>query len=309
MNGKIRFAPSPTGYLHEGHLLSALYVWAAAKKWNLHIHLRIEDHDRGRTRQAYIDGIREDLEWLGFQYHSQSIQSERQEIYREVLQKLTDHNLVYPCTCSRKQLESENPRSNTGEIIYQGKCRNLAENLKAKGESYSSCILPPHNLRFRITDKIINWQDLRLGSFSENPAEQCGDFPIVDRDGFFTYQFCVCVDDLDQGITHIVRGEDIVNSTARQIELSQAICQTTGGTIGSIPLEYPHPTYLHHGLITDPSGKKLSKRELAHSIRQDKEAGVTPEQLLGRVLFKAGFQQTDTPVTLPQAIDFLSSTL
>lgn len=309
MNGKIRFAPSPTGYLHEGHLLSALYVWAAAKKWNLHIHLRIEDHDRGRTRQAYIDGIREDLEWLGFQYHSQSIQSERQEIYREVLQKLTDHNLVYPCTCSRKQLETENPRSNTGEIIYQGKCRSLAESLKVKGESCSGCILPPHNLRFKITDKVIVWQDLRLGSFSENPAEQCGDFPIVDRDGFFTYQFCVCVDDLDQGITHIVRGEDIVNSTARQIELSNAICNVTGGTIGNIPSEYTTPAYLHHGLIVDDSGKKLSKRELAHSIRQDKETGISPEELFGRVLFKAHFQDTNKPLDLDTAVELVSSVL
>ena len=125
MSGKIRFAPSPTGYLHEGHLLSALYVWAAAKKWDLKIHLRIEDHDQSRARPAYIAGIREDLAWLGFKYDSESIQSARGPIYEAALQKLVAKSLVYPCYCSRKQLLAENPQSETGEIIYQGKCKHL----------------------------------------------------------------------------------------------------------------------------------------------------------------------------------------
>ncbi len=305
MTGKIRFAPSPTGYLHEGHLLSALYVWAAAKKWNLHIHLRIEDHDRVRTRQAYIDGIREDLEWLGFEHHSESIQSDRQEIYQGVLQKLAEQGYVYPCTCSRKQLEAENPRSETGEVIYQGKCR-LDERRKTRDERNESIwvekMAQPHNLRFAVADKVINWTDARLGPFAENPARQCGDFPIQDRDGCWTYQFAVCVDDVLQDITHIIRGEDIRNSTARQIALCQTICETTGRP-------YQQPFYLHHALIVDSSGKKLSKRELAHSIRQDKEAGISPQQLLGRVLYKAGLQKNDISITLHEAIEKIATTL
>lgn len=304
-SGKIRFAPSPTGYLHEGHLLSALYVWAAAKKWNLHIHLRIEDHDRGRTRQAYIDGIKEDLEWMGFQYHSESIQSQRQELYGQALQKLIDCGMVYPCTCSRKQLEAQNPRSETGEIIYQGKCKDQF----LSGEGGKFLVSEPHNLRFKIQDKVTNWTDHRLGEFYENPAQQCGDFPIQDREGCFTYQFCVCVDDLDQEITHIVRGEDIRSSTARQIQLSQALCQCTGKTVGHIPSVYRTPLYLHHALMTDPSGKKLSKREFAHSIRQDKEVGITPQELLGRVLFKAGFLESPRHTPLDEAIEAIVRTL
>ncbi len=302
MTGKIRFAPSPTGYLHEGHLLSALYVWAAAKKWDLHIHLRIEDHDKGRSRQAYIDGIREDLEWLGFEHHSESIQSQRGAIYQEILEKLMDHGLVYPCICSRKLLEAENPKSETGEIIYQGKCRILAESFKLNGENDSGSVLPPHNLRFKVADKVINWTDARLGNFQENPSLQCGDFPIQDRDGCWTYQFAVCVDDLLQGITHIIRGEDIRNSTARQIALTQSICQVLGRP-------YQIPFYLHHGLIIDSSGKKLSKRELAHSIRQDKEAGITPKQLLGRVMYKAGMADSDCSMTLDEAVAKIASIL
>ena len=295
MPGIIRFAPSPTGFLHEGHLLSALYVCAATKKWDLKIHLRIEDHDQGRARKEYIDGIREDLAWFGFKFDSESIQSSHFDFFQKVLDKLTAKGLVYPCTCSRKQLLAENPVSETGEVIYQGKCSHVIAS-----EAIQSNV--PHSLRVVIPDKVINWHDERLGDFSENPKQQCGDFPIRDRDGFWTYQFAVCIDDLTEGITHIVRGEDIRNSTARQIALSKLIADTCHGDPDlSIPA-YKRPIYLHHPLIVDSSGKKLSKREHAYSLRQDKDAGKTPQELLGQILYKAGFLSDITPTTLEQAI-------
>ena len=290
MCGKIRFAPSPTGFLHEGHLLSALYVWAASHKWNLKVHLRIEDHDRGRARDEYIQSIYQDLAWFGFRWDSQSIQSERESVYRSALESLESRGLVYPCFCSRKQLEEENPKSETGEIVYRGKCLNRVEQSAASHELEAR----PHNLRVVITDKVIKWHDLRLGDFSENPKEQCGDFPIRDRDGQWTYQFAVCVDDIDEGITHVVRGEDLRNSTARQIALMELLGRPTP------------PLYLHHGLITDPTGKKLSKREKAHSLRQDRDSGVSAEELLGRVCFKGGLIPSPAPLSLEQA---LSATL
>ena len=278
MPGIIRFAPSPTGFLHEGHLLSALYVWAAAKKWDLKIHLRIEDHDRGRARKEYIDGIREDLAWLGFKYDSESIQNSHFDFFQKVLDKLTAKGLVYPCTCSRKQLQSENPVSETGEVIYQGKCFRR-ENARTLATDEGREIVP-HSLRIVIPDKVIYWHDERLGDFAENPKNQCGDFPIRDRDGFWTYQFAVCIDDLTEGITHIVRGEDIRNSTARQIALSQLIADTCQGDPALAIPPYTRPLYLHHPLIVDSSGKKLSKREHAYSLRQDKDAGKTPQEIL-----------------------------
>ena len=301
MSGKIRFAPSPTGYLHEGHLLSALYVWAAAKKWDLKIHLRIEDHDQSRARPAYIAGIREDLAWLGFKYDSESIQSARGPIYEAALQKLVDKSLVYPCYCSRKQLLAENPQSETGEIIYQGKCKHLvilseASRHPERSEGSSKVLFDnsaPHNLRFIVPNKVIDWHDLRLGDFHENPKLQCGDFPIRDRDNQWTYQFAVCVDDIDEQITHIVRGEDIRNSTARQIALMEALGRKE------------RAVYLHHPLIVDDNNKKLSKRELAHSLRQDKEAGITPEMLFGRVCHKAHLTESDAPITLIDAISII----
>jgi glutamyl-tRNA synthetase/glutamyl-Q tRNA(Asp) synthetase len=318
MPGKIRFAPSPTGYLHEGHLLSALYVWAAAKKWDLSIHLRIEDHDQSRARPEYIRSIYEDLEWFGFEYDSDSIQSTRKSVYEAALEKLKREGLVYPCYCSRKQLEAENPKSATGEVVYQGKCRRINTSmdtlvptalwcdeqegtlvpsaLRCDGQGKTlvptalRCDGQPHNLRVIVPDETIHWHDLRLGDFDENPKKQCGDFPIRDRDGQWTYQFAVCVDDIDERITHVVRGEDILSSTARQIALMRMLGRETP------------PAYLHHPLIVDSTGKKLSKRELAHSLRQDREAGLSRETLLGRVCFKAGLAASPAPIGLANAI-------
>ena len=151
----------------------------------------------------------------------------------------------------------------------------------------------PHNLRFIVPNKFIDWHDLRLGDFHENPKLQCGDFPIRDRDNQWTYQFAVCVDDIDEGITHIVRGEDIRNSTARQIALMEALGRKE------------RPVYLHHPLIVDANNKKLSKRELAHSLRQDKEAGISPETLFGRVCYKAHLTENDAPRSLIDTISII----
>jgi glutamyl-tRNA synthetase/glutamyl-Q tRNA(Asp) synthetase len=152
------------------------------------------------------------------------------------------------------------------------------------------CDGQPHNLRVIVPDETIHWHDLRLGDFDENPKKQCGDFPIRDRDGQWTYQFAVCVDDIDERITHVVRGEDILSSTARQIALMRMLGRETP------------PAYLHHPLIVDSTGKKLSKRELAHSLRQDREAGLSRETLLGRVCFKAGLAASPAPIGLANAI-------
>ena len=307
MPGKIRFAPSPTGYLHEGHLLSALYVWAASHKWQLKVHLRIEDHDRGRARDEYIQSIYEDLAWFGFKWDSQSIQSKRGEVYLKALETLEKQGLVYPCYCSRKQLEEENPKSETGEIVYRGKCflqtsswRATTRHLDSGSVAGMTCSTEnnvPHNLRVIIPDKVIEWHDLRLGDFRENPKEQCGDFPIRDRDGQWTYQFAVCVDDIDEGITPVVRGEDIRSTTARQIALMRLLGRNEP------------PIYLHHPLIVDPAGKKLSKREMAHSLRQDRTAGATAEGLLGRVCFKAGITASPASLTLERALSAIESRL
>lgn len=260
-----RFAPSPTGYLHRGHVLSALFVYAAAEHFGYPIRLRIEDHDKSRARQAYIDAIREDLEWLGFSWEAESIQSANENRYLRFFQKLKKENRIYACDCSRKFTFETNPTNSEGEGIYQGHCRHLDLPFTEKNA-----------VRFKTPNATIEWNDLRLGKFFENPAEQCGDFAIKDRAGQWTYQFAVVADDLEEGIGLVVRGEDLRASTARQIALGQALGRKTP------------PLFLHHPLICAESGKKLSKREHAASIRGERELGISPEKLLGEVCVQAG---------------------
>lgn len=284
MCSKIRFAPSPTGFLHEGHLLSALYVWAMAKHHKSKVHLRIEDHDLSRARKEYIESIYEDLEWLGFEWDSQSKQSERHEIYEKALEGLKKQHLVYGCHCSRKTLSSENPISSEGEVIYQKKCL-------AKGLS----LAPPNAIRLIVPSTSIQWNDLRLGLFNENPASQCGDFMLKDSLGQWTYQFAVCVDDIEEKIDVVVRGEDLRSSTARQILLMNLLGRETP------------PLYFHHSLLYDSStGLKLSKRQQSQSLRAEKLNGKKPEDLLGHLCFKQHLIKKEVPISFNEAIFLFS---
>ena len=273
-----RFAPSTTGFLHRGHVLSALYVTAIAQKFGAKIRLRIEDHDQSRARPAYIDGIREDLEWLGFSWDAESIQSENQERYIHFLKLLQEKNLVYACDCSRKFTFETNPQNSDGEIIYQGHCRN--RKLPFSKEN---------SVRFKTPDEIIKWDDLRLGHFLENPKQQCGDFALKDRLGQWTYQFAVVADDFEEDIDLVVRGEDLRVSTARQIALSQALGRKTP------------PLFFHHPLISDPTGKKLSKRDHVASIRGERDAGISPETILGEICTAADILPQFQPLSFEEA--------
>lgn len=284
MTQKTRFAPSPTGFLHEGHLLSALYVWAVATIGGYRVHLRIEDHDQSRSRPEYIKAIYEDLRWFGFDWDSQSLQSERHPVYEKALQKLAENKLIYACDCSRKSLSLENPLGNDGEIIYQGHC--LSKNLE---------ISPFTSIRLRVPPKTIQWNDLRLGPFSESPTAQCGDFTLKDRHEQWTYQFAVCVDDIDENIGIVVRGEDLRSSTARQILLMSLLGK-----------QHP-PQYFHHPLLYDPSSMlKLSKRQHSESLRAQKTKGTTAEELLGKICFNEHLLNKEAPISLNTAIFLFS---
>lgn len=279
-----RFAPSPTGYLHRGHLLSALYVFAAADVYNCKIRLRIEDHDQSRAREAYTKSIPEDLATFGFEFCSYSIQSERAALYAKYFDKLAELGLTYRCNCSRKFLFQENRTNSEGEVIYGGHCLNSPP--------------PPSEpaaVRFKIPDEVVEWNDLRLGKFFENPKEQCGDFVLKDRLGQWTYQFAVCVDDFEEDIGLVVRGEDLRNSTARQIALSKALGRVEP------------PKYLHHPLLYANTGLKLSKREHDVSLRAELENS-TAEALLAAVCNEAGLTN-EKSLTLQQAIDSVKASL
>ncbi|MBT8045587.1 MAG: hypothetical protein KJN67_00345, partial [Pontiella sp.] len=262
-----RFAPSLTGYLHLGHVLHMLYVWGIARKTGAQVVSRIEDHDLGRARPEYEAAILETMEWLGFVPDrgltaatatgpSAYRQSDCAERYAEVLNMLEQRNLVYGCECSRRQI-LEKQSDGQDELCYPGSC------------SEKKLPLEGHTVRFRVPGGPVAFCDWALGDCHQVPMGQCGDFSLRDRNGQWTYQFCAVCDDMEQGIDLVIRGEDILASTGRQIQLFQA-------------LEKPVPAYFHHPLLCDRHGEKLSKRQRSESITHMRESGASPEEIIGR---------------------------
>ncbi len=211
-----RYAPSPTGRLHLGHAAHILYVWGLADLLGARVLLRIEDHDRQRCRAEYEAAILEDLDWLGFEPANTMTadyrQSDSDAVYREALDRLRRGQNVYRCVCTRKDLAACCAASETGERIYAGRCRaaNHPGNV-------------PHGLRLEWGGGEESFEDGFLGPRSQDPARQCGDLLLKDRHGQWTYQFAVTVDDMRHGVNLIVRGEDLLDSTGRQIRLARLL--------------------------------------------------------------------------------------
>ncbi len=284
-----RFAPAPTGFLHLGHLVNAIFVWGIARKLDGRVLLRIEDHDRGRSREKYLLALLEDLEWLGLEPDSNesdgtaswSRQSDRTAHYREQLARLAASQQVYGCRCSRRDIQQHSPAAANEELRYPGTCRGR----RLSPDDHDTgvrLVLPAGEVRFR---------DALLAEQRHNPADQCGDLLLRDRLGNWTYQFCVTVDDLLQRVDLVVRGEDLLPSTGRQIML--------GGMLGR-----PEPaTYLHHPLILRPDGSKLSKANRDTGLRDLREAGWSAARLLGEAACRCGLLSVPREMTardLPQ---------
>jgi glutamyl-Q tRNA(Asp) synthetase len=253
-----RFAPAPTGYLHLGHVFNAIHVWGIAKERGARVLLRIEDHDRIRCKPEYEAAIREDLAWLGFVVDGEvARQSERGARYVEVLAGLESRGLAFPCDCSRKDIAAVAGDVFNEETRYTGRCRD---------RKLDPASTPAR--RVRIESGAESFDDLILGPQSQSPAEQCGDFLARDRNGNWTYQFAATVDDFDQGVNLVIRGEDLLSSTGRQIRLAHMIGR-----------EEP-ARFAHHGLIRKPDGSKLSKSDGDTGIRELRAAGATPADVL-----------------------------
>jgi glutamyl-Q tRNA(Asp) synthetase len=231
-----RFAPSPTGPLHFGSLLTALASWCDARAAKGQWLLRIEDVDVVRTQEGAADHIIRTLEHYGLWWDGEIVyQSQRTEHYQAALQQLQQQDDVFWCTCSRSEL------AQTQSAIYTGHCR--------AHHQYRSQAAA----RIRVNERIIDFDDGVFGHISENIAETVGDFVIFRRDGLFAYQLAVVVDDAEQGITHIVRGADLLDNTSRQIYLQQRLNLTT-------------PTYAHIPLVVNDKGEKLSKQTGASAL-------------------------------------------
>jgi glutamyl-tRNA synthetase/glutamyl-Q tRNA(Asp) synthetase len=249
-----RFAPAPTGFLHLGHVLNAIWVWETARASgpDSRVLLRIEDHDRQRSRPEYEASILEDIAWLGFAADGPLVrQSARHAIYEEALDGLRRRGLVYACSCSRAEISG--PR-------YPGTCAH-----KQLPES------PGFGLRVRLDDTVERFDDLRLGLQEQQPSTQCGDLLVRDRDGNWTYQFAVVVDDWTQDVNCVVRGEDLLDSTGRQIQL--------GRLLGRVQ----PPAFLHHPLIMKSATQKLSKSDRDTGVRDLRARGWNAEQVLAAI--------------------------
>ena len=277
-----RYAPSPTGDLHLGNLRTALLAWLFARCAGGQFVLRIEDLDWQRVRPEATERMLHDLRWLGLDWdegpdtggpHAPYTQSERQEIYTSYLQLLIDKGLIYPCYCSRAEIAraASAPHGNEGPR-YPGTCLNLAQTQRAEHEDNNG----HPSLRFRVDDeRLVSFTDLLVGPVEQQVQQAIGDVIVCRSDGIFAYQFAVVVDDALMGINQVVRGADLVQSTARQILLYEA-------------LGFPPPAFAHVPLLLDENGKRFSKRVQSAGLEPLRAAGATPAQIVGQLAADCG---------------------
>ncbi|RUO33055.1 glutamate--tRNA ligase [Aliidiomarina soli] len=269
-----RFAPSPTGYLHVGGARTALYSWLVAKAAGGKFILRIEDTDRERSTQPAIDAILEGMQWLGLDYdEGPYYQTQRFERYQQLIDRLLDEGKAYKCYCSIERLEKmrEEQMAAGEKPRYDGACRDQEEQ---PGK--------PYVIRFRNPQEGSVIFDDHVRGRIEFSNQELDDLIIARTDGTPTYNFCVVVDDWDMGITHVVRGEDHINNTPRQINILKA-------------LGAPVPEYAHVSMILGDDGKKLSKRHGAVSVMEYRDNGYLPQALLN-YLVRLGWSHGDQEV-------------
>ena len=273
-----RFAPSPTGYLHLGHVVNAIYVWGLARALGGRVLLRIEDHDRLRSRPEFDAALLEDLTWLGFEPDAGPVrQSDEPHVYEDAVARLAHSHRVYACNCSRKDIAAAGDATAGNEVPYSGRCRNLQV-------PRSMFLVPGSGLRVEIAPGEERFIDALLGEQRQDPSRQCGDLLIRDRDGHWTYQFAVTVDDVRQDIDLVVRGADLLASTGRQIRLARMLGRAEP------------PVFVHHGLLLKPSGEKLSKSSGDTGVRELRASGASAPDVIGRAAALAGFVDEPRPI-------------
>ena len=280
-----RFAPTPSGRLHLGNILCAMLAYLSARSQGGRFLRRIEDVDGPRGPRRLAQQAIDDLRWLGFTWDEEPLyQSDRTDIYRAALERLTADGHIYPCFCTRAQLMSlAAPNLGDTQVVYNRACAALtpeeaAERAKTRAPA----------MRLRVPEEEIAFTDGLFGAQRENLARDCGDFILRRSDGLYGYQLAVVVDDALSGVTEVVRGRDILSATPRQIYLQRL-------------LGCPQPEYVHIPLLTDAQGRRRAKR--------DKDLDLTalsqryaPEEILGWLACSAGLLPEVRPATLESLI-------
>lgn len=287
-----RFAPTPSGRMHAGNAFAALMAWLGVRSADGRLILRIEDLDPRAHRPEATRLLIDDLHWLGLDWDEGPYrQSERGEVYAEALRSLEERGLTYPCFCTRAELHAATaPHASDGTPVYAGTCRGLdaAEVAKRAGTRAPAT-------RLRVPEAgdpegTIAFDDLVCGQHEEVLARDCGDFLVRRSDGVIAYQLAVVVDDALMGVNQVVRGNDLLGSTARQIYLQEL-------------LGYAHPTYAHVPLLVAPSGRRLSKRDRDLDLGQIRARDGGSERLVGRLAAAVGLAQEGEALRADQLIE------
>ena len=290
-----RFAPSPSGRMHLGNVYAALMAWLSVRSQGGRMVLRIEDLD-DRCRRGRWDALLiEDLEWLGLDWDEGPVyQSDRLDRYERAFEALRAQGLLYPCFCSRAELHAASaPHASDGTPIYAGTCRGLSAEDVARWRAER-----PGAWRLRVPNADdprgdVAFTDRVYGPQHETLARDCGDFLVRRSDGVFAYQLAVCVDDAEMGVNEVVRGRDLLGSSARQMYLQDL-------------LDLPHPAYAHVPLLVTADGRRLSKRERDCDLGELRARFGTPEALLGMVAHAAGIAPDARPRSAGDLVELFS---
>lgn len=282
-----RFAPSPSGRMHLGNLFSALLAWLSVRKAGGRLVLRVEDLDPDRCKSAYSRQLADDLRWLGLDWDEgyerggpdgPYEQSRRAPLYAAAFRLLEERGLVYPCYCTRaERLAANAPHRSDGQTPYDGRCRSMAREERARLEQEGR----RPAWRLSVPDWLISFTDVNLGAFEQSLARDCGDFIIRRSDGVYAYQLAVVVDDGAMGITQVVRGRDLLDSTPRQLWIYELL--------GLTP-----PEFYHVPLLLAPDGRRLSKREKDLDLGELRRR-FTAEEIVGRLAWLAGLRSAPVP--------------
>lgn len=286
-----RYAPSPTGRLHLGNLRTALLSWLQMRLLKGKFYLRMEDLDTPRVVAGSADQILRDLEWLGLDWDGDVVYQSQQTVqYEDAIAQLQSQGLLYPCYCSRKEIQQAVSAPHGVTPVYPGTCRDLFPKEQQKRQQQKQPAI-----RVCVNGMDVSFIDDCSGSQHQTESE-CGDFVVKRADGLYSYQLAVVVDDINQGVTHVMRGDDLLDSTARQIWLGRQL--TNGGFDVS---------YAHVPLMKDDSGQRMAKRDGSDSILSWQERDrATAEELVAYLARSVGLysEKSCTTSELLESLDY-----
>ncbi|WP_309017993.1 tRNA glutamyl-Q(34) synthetase GluQRS [Pelagicoccus sp. SDUM812003] len=263
-----RIAPTPTGLMHLGHARTFLEAQRRAREADGKLFLRIEDLDQARCKSEFVDALKEDLAWAGLSWEPEVwVQSQRLASFREAWRRLREAGVIFPCSCSRKDVAeaARAPHEEGQEPLYPGTCREVEREFESERDALSI------NWRFRVPEaEVVAFEDGRLGPQRFVGQRDFGDFLVWRKDGFPSYELAVVSDDIAQGITEVVRGRDLLTSTARQLLLYRALGAAS-------------PAFFHCPLVVDTEGKRLAKRAGSMGLRELRARGVTVADALTKL--------------------------